>query len=179
MIYHKIDTETGLLNLNEPDVILDAIPLATEEVTVNITDEDGNVTGQDTVNQPLLDEDGNTYPDPSYIDGDIPSGLYHAKMDFETGEWVEGLTEEEIAEINTESPEDEIKRLKQSLTDTDYAVIKIAEGAATAEEYADVITQRQTWRSRINELEATNFMWSLGELVTLCEELSKEGDANG
>lgn len=43
--------------------------------------------------------------------------------------------------------------LKGQLADTDYAVIKIAEGAATAEEYADVIARRQVWRAEINELE--------------------------
>lgn len=43
--------------------------------------------------------------------------------------------------------------LKGQLSKTDYAVIKIAEGAATAEEYADVIAQRQGWREEINELE--------------------------
>ena len=47
----------------------------------------------------------------------------------------------------------EIAQLKKQLADTDYCVIKIAEGAATAEEYADVISQRATWRARINELE--------------------------
>lgn len=49
---------------------------------------------------------------------------------------------------------DEIIELKNKLTASDYAVIKIAEGAATAEEYADLITQRAAWRLRINELEA-------------------------
>lgn len=48
----------------------------------------------------------------------------------------------------------EIIELKNKLTASDYAVIKIAEGAATAEEYADLITQRAAWRLRINELEA-------------------------
>lgn len=48
----------------------------------------------------------------------------------------------------------EIIELKKKLTETDYAVIKIAEGAATPEEYADIIGQRATWRARINELEA-------------------------
>ena len=48
----------------------------------------------------------------------------------------------------------EIQELKGQLRETDYAVIKIAEGAARAEEYAEVITQRETWRARINELEA-------------------------
>ena len=47
----------------------------------------------------------------------------------------------------------EIFELKACLENTDYVVIKIAEGAATREEYADVIAQRQEWRARINELE--------------------------
>lgn len=46
-----------------------------------------------------------------------------------------------------------IAQLKQLLRDTDYTVIKIAEGAATEAEYADVIAQRQAWRSEINEME--------------------------
>lgn len=48
----------------------------------------------------------------------------------------------------------EIRQLKYKLAQTDYAVIKIAEGAATSEEYSEIIAQRQTWRARINELEA-------------------------
>lgn len=47
----------------------------------------------------------------------------------------------------------EIRELKDQLRETDYAVIKIAEGAATAEEYSEVIAQREVWRARINELE--------------------------
>lgn len=46
-----------------------------------------------------------------------------------------------------------IAQLKQQLSDTDYAVIKISEGAATPEEYAEVIAQRQAWRAEINQLE--------------------------
>lgn len=48
---------------------------------------------------------------------------------------------------------EEIEQLKAYLAATDYVVIKIAEGVATAEQYADVIAQRQQWRARINELE--------------------------
>lgn len=51
------------------------------------------------------------------------------------------------------SVEQHIEDLKQQLRDTDYAVIKIAEGAATVEEYADVIAQRQEWRNMINNLQ--------------------------
>lgn len=47
-----------------------------------------------------------------------------------------------------------ISTLKSKLSATDYAVIKIAEGAAAAEEYAGIIADREAWRAEINELEA-------------------------
>ncbi len=47
----------------------------------------------------------------------------------------------------------EITQLKDNLAETDYVAIKIAEGAATADDYADVLAQRQEWRDRINALE--------------------------
>ena len=47
----------------------------------------------------------------------------------------------------------EITQLKANLAETDYVAIKIAEGAATAENYDDVLVQRQEWRDRINALE--------------------------
>lgn len=51
-----------------------------------------------------------------------------------------------------ELKQQEIWDLKAKLAASDYAVIKIAEGAATKEEYADLIVQRQSWRARLNEL---------------------------
>lgn len=80
-----------------------------------------------------------------------------------------GMTEEEVEQawdgafyISGYAPDkpeeitaaEEISILKQKLADSDYAIIKIAEGAATREEYADVIKQRAEWRTQINELEA-------------------------
>lgn len=47
----------------------------------------------------------------------------------------------------------EIARLKGELAKTDYCVIKIAEGVATPEEYAEVLTNRAAWRAQINALE--------------------------
>ena len=52
-----------------------------------------------------------------------------------------------------ELAEKEIAKLKEKLQSTDYQAIKYAEGALTAEEYADMKAQRQAWRDRINELE--------------------------
>ena len=70
---------------------------------------------------------------------------------------------EKLGVIYTEEPEPEppqkvltmreIRELKAKLSETDYAVVKIAEGAATSEEYSEVIAQREAWRARINELE--------------------------
>lgn len=71
------------------------------------------------------------------------------------GEIVE-MPEEEIAEMSTHNTFEilaDIDILKQNLVDTDYVIIKIAEGVATKEDYADIIAQRQVWRTRINELQ--------------------------
>jgi hypothetical protein len=43
--------------------------------------------------------------------------------------------------------------LKRLLANTDYIAVKIAEGAATAADYADKIAQRQAWREEIQQLE--------------------------
>ena len=55
-------------------------------------------------------------------------------------------TEEEIAQAR-------ISELKQMLADTDYVVIKIAEGEATKEEYADVLANRKAWREELRLLQ--------------------------
>lgn len=77
------------------------------------------------------------------------------------GKYVE-ITEEDKTRLELEQAEyektDEYKlfkvaELEQKLADTDYIACKIAEGVATAEEYAEMIEQRQTWRKQINELE--------------------------
>ena len=48
----------------------------------------------------------------------------------------------------------EIQQLKKQLSDTDYKAIKYAEGQLTEEEYSPIRLQRQSYRDRINELEA-------------------------
>lgn len=47
-----------------------------------------------------------------------------------------------------------ISELRAKLSATDYIAAKIAEGAATREEYADKLSERQSWRNEINELES-------------------------
>lgn len=64
----------------------------------------------------------------------------------------QNITEEEMTQF-VAPIECQIAELKQKLDDTDYAIIKIAEGSATHSEYADLIEQRKVWRNEINELE--------------------------
>jgi hypothetical protein len=60
----------------------------------------------------------------------------------------------EVPDTADEIPvECQIEELKQKLSDTDYIACKIAEGAATVEEYAEELQQRQEWREEINRLE--------------------------
>ena len=60
------------------------------------------------------------------------------------------FTEEEARGI---AAAQRISELRAKLSATDYIAAKIAEGAATREEYADKLTERQSWRDEINRLE--------------------------
>lgn len=62
-------------------------------------------------------------------------------------------TATELKNEETSKLEDEITFLKSTLSVTDYVIIKIAEGVATKEDYAEVLKKRAVWRNRINELE--------------------------
>ena len=55
--------------------------------------------------------------------------------------------------MDREFYESEIRACKQLLGNTDYIALKIAEGAATTEEYAETLAKRAEWRVRINEIE--------------------------
>lgn len=94
------------------------------------------------------------------------NGVEHPELKTEDNlplyKWAGGVVvPRTAAEIEADRPdsaaeerEARISELKRRLADSDYAVIKIAEGAATAEEYADVIAQRRAWRAEINTLSA-------------------------
>lgn len=77
----------------------------------------------------------------------IPEGNL-ADYKFENGEFVHAPLPEVVD--NSER----IAELKQMLADTDYIVIKIAEGVATWEDYPNMKEQRQAWREEINRIQA-------------------------
>lgn len=62
--------------------------------------------------------------------------------------------EEKAPELERIAAAQEISELKSKLAATDYIAAKIAEGAATREEYAEELAERAAWRARINELES-------------------------
>ena len=64
-------------------------------------------------------------------------------------------TDEEVKADEAAAINKEISELKKKLFDTDYKAIKYSEGWLTDEEYAEVKAQREEWRKRINELEAS------------------------
>ena len=71
---------------------------------------------------------------------DEESGYYQVYTPFTEEEIIRRAAMKRIAE------------LKKMLAETDYAIVKIAEGAAMKDEYREVITNRQAWRKEINDL---------------------------
>jgi hypothetical protein len=71
------------------------------------------------------------------------------------GEIFVGKTgEEQAAERQAAEAGSRLAWIKSQLAATDYVVIKIAEGAGTAAQYAETIKQRQAWRKEASELAA-------------------------
>lgn len=78
-------------------------------------------------------------------------GLYNYAL--VGGEITERSLEDKAPELARLEAKAEIAELKASLAATDYIAAKLAEGAATREEYAEQIAQRAEWRAEINRLE--------------------------
>jgi hypothetical protein len=57
------------------------------------------------------------------------------------------------AEKQAETNALRVVALKRQLAETDYIAVKIAEGAATASDYAARLAERQAWRTEIQQLE--------------------------
>lgn len=70
------------------------------------------------------------------------------------GELVYGYTAAEKEAMQRAEYEKERLELIHKLEVTDYIVIKISEGVATKEEYANELEDRAKWRTRVQELEA-------------------------
>ncbi|MCM1365162.1 MAG: hypothetical protein NC122_10070 [Faecalibacterium sp.] len=62
------------------------------------------------------------------------------------------MTENEVKQTEQIQISEEIRLLKQQLSETDYIAIKFAEGQLSEAEYADVKTERQKRREKIREL---------------------------
>lgn len=80
------------------------------------------------------------------------------EMDVEqayNGQWyVKGFAPVQPEPTEYEKAQARIAELKQMLADSDYVVIKIAEGVSTADDYSEILNSRKAWRAEINELES-------------------------
>ena len=63
------------------------------------------------------------------------------------------IPEKSADELALEQKEQARQEAQSNLARTDYVAAKIAEGAATKEEYAEILAQRQAWRDEINALD--------------------------
>ncbi len=127
------------------------------------TDISGNITAinssdflSDITDWVLIDEgtgDKYYHAQNNYLDKPLTdeNGLFNYKL--ADGVVTERTSGDKSSDIKRISAKMEISEFKCKLAATDYVAAKIAEGAATAEEYKDVIAKRQQWRRRINELE--------------------------
>ena len=119
-------------------------------IKVNYNQETGKVIsfGKDTKPYIEITEQERKQPLPDkYSYYAVVDGKFTIKRRTPT---VEELHNDDIQDINRE-----INVLKKRLFDTDYKAIKYSEGWLTDEEYAEVKAQREEWRKRINELEAS------------------------
>ena len=117
-------------------------------IKVNYNQETGKVIffGKDTKPYIEITEQERKQPLPDrYSYYAVVDGRFTIKRRTPT---VEEMKADEATEINRQ-----IGELKQKLSDTDYKAIKYSEGWLTDEEYAEVKTQREEWRSAINQLE--------------------------
>lgn len=96
------------------------------------------------------DDDGNELEDAPQVPDGAPREI--EVPDLERVMRYIPFTEDEIARNAELRVEARIEEYRQRLADTDYIAMKIAEGSATRDEYADVIAQRREWRERMNEL---------------------------
>lgn len=132
-VYAKVD-ENGIINAINSDAFL-----------------------TDTTNWTEIDEgEGDKYyhAQGNYLSVGLTdeNGIFNYKL--VDGKPMLRTAEEKTPELEHIAAAQEIAELKAKLTATDYIAAKIAEGAATREEYAEELAERAAWRARINELES-------------------------
>ena len=118
--------------------------------------------------------EGLIYYEKMYDDGHLGSFTKSAELAYKFGWFDNSIPEEdlEVSDVNgwtyrkevcphktqemidRENAIQEISQLKKQLSDTDYKAIKYAEGQISEDEYSPIRLQRQSYRDRINELEA-------------------------
>jgi len=112
---------------------------------------DGTVVHH-TSKEAMKELDGISKPEWEVTDAEYEAA--NGLVRYINGAFFLGKTEaEKAAETKEANDKARVGFLKSQLAATDYIAAKIAEGAATREEYAAKIAERQAWRTEINTLE--------------------------
>ena len=110
-----------------------------------------DVTGWTEIDEGVSDKyhhAQNNYLDKGLVDS---NGIFNYLLI--GGEPVLLSEEHNQTELDSLNAQAEIAELKAKLAATDYIAAKLAEGAATREDYAEEIAHRAQWRAEINRLE--------------------------
>jgi hypothetical protein len=126
MLYRKIDKDGYFVE----DIILHEPPM----IEVESKDLDGKPI---TIKQ----------PDPQYI-AQKPEGLY--KPRYVDGQWVEGLSESEIQDL--QKPQ-RLAEIQSRLKELDIKTMKFVDGDITAEQYEPYRLEKQSLREEYRSLE--------------------------
>lgn len=144
----KIYLEDGITEVENPDLTLGY--LANKEKTIHhdAIAEVKKVSHYETIAE---------YPNGGKdVEEVIDTAPVAAKDAYDEIEQYQIYTKYTAAELQQRKDDEEIAALKAKLLATDYEAIKFAEGILSAEDYAATKTERETWRARINELQATD-----------------------
>ena len=120
--------------------------------TINSSDFLSDVTGWTEIDEGIGDK--YHHAQNNYLPAGLTdeNGIFNYKL--ADGKPELRTAEEKAPELERIATAQEIAELKAKLAATDYIAAKIAEGAATREEYTEELAERAAWRDRINELES-------------------------
>ena len=154
-VENESTTETATMEFEEFDFSYSVyVKTNSDEV---ITEVDSSAFILDTTGWVYIDEgigDKYHHAQNNYLSAGLTdeNGIFNYKLT--DGKPVLRTAEEKTPELEHIATAQEIAELKAKLAETDYIAAKIAEGAATREEYAAELAERAAWRARINELES-------------------------
>ena len=133
VVYVRVDSQNTIVEINSSDFI---------------TPNDSWIKIDEGYGDKYHHAQGNYLPKPIMS----MEGSYNYKL--VDGKPVERTEYDKAPETQESANYSEAADLQRKLEETDYVALKIAEGVATKEEYADTLALRDQWRRRLGELKS-------------------------